>query len=259
MMNAYTCTPIYFYIQKRSPPLLLDYVDYYVVDLVDCTAIGGFPGEFVNILVGEDCTPYYTVIVQTKINQPFSIVINAATAMPPHGNFTVALVRANFSVNISHYQNHIILRDSRYFILELVLPVVLYRILSLVSRGITLKDNEFTVLGIESRSNDSVADRLPFNEGLFCTSADDKGNTTSDQLACAFSFPENKLVKPSAVVFLPAPVHLHSLTPRMSKSYLSISFVTCAVLPVSNIVPKFHVASRIIVLGPRKLLHELID
>ena len=46
MITAYICTPIYFNIQKGSPPLL---VDYYVVDLVDCTTIGGFPGQFVNV------------------------------------------------------------------------------------------------------------------------------------------------------------------------------------------------------------------
>ena len=90
MITAYICTPIYFYIQKGSPPLL---VDYYVVDLIDCTTIGGFSGQFVNDLVGEDCTFYYTVIVQTKINQPFSIVINIPTAMLPHSSFAVAVVR----------------------------------------------------------------------------------------------------------------------------------------------------------------------
>ena len=77
-------------------------------------------------------------------------------------------------------------------------------------------------------------------------------------LACVFSFPENEIVKPSPVVFHPVPVHLHSLTARISRSYLSISFVTCAVLPVSNIVQTFHVASRITVLGPRKLFLQLI-
>lgn len=70
--------------------------------------------------------------------------------------------------------------------------------------------------------------------------------------ACAFSFQENKIVKLSPVFFLSAP--------RMSMSYLYhiFSFVTCAVLPVSNIVQTFLVASRTIVLGPRKLLLELI-
>ena len=78
--------------------------------------------------------------------------------------------------------------------------------------------------------------------------------------ACAFSFPENKIVKLSPVFFLPAPVHLQSLTSRMSMPYLYhiFSFVTCAVFSVSNIVQTFLAASRTIVLGPRKLLLELI-
>ena len=110
MITAYICTPIYFCIQKGSPPL---FVNCYVVDLVDCATIGGFPGQFVNVLVGEDCTPYYTVIVQTKINQPFSIVINNPTAMLPRSSFAVAVVRANFSINISHYQHQVVLRQPR--------------------------------------------------------------------------------------------------------------------------------------------------
>ena len=78
--------------------------------------------------------------------------------------------------------------------------------------------------------------------------------------ACAFSFPENEIVKLSPVIFLSAPVHLQSLTPRMSMSYLYriFSFVTYAVLPVSKIMQTFLVASRTIVLGPRKLLLEFI-
>jgi len=135
VITAYIRTPIYFYIQKGSPPLL---VDYYVVDLVDCTTIGGFPGQLVNVLVGEDCTPYYIVIAQTKINQPFSIVINTPTAMFPHSSFAVAVVRANLSIDVSHYQKQVMLRDSGYFILELLIPVVFYLFLSLISRGITL-------------------------------------------------------------------------------------------------------------------------
>jgi len=121
--------------QKGSPPPL---VDYYVVDLVDCTTIGGFPGRYVNVLVGEDCTPYYTVIVQTKVNQPFSIVINTATAILPHSSFAVAVVQANININISHYQKQVMLRDSGYFILELFIPVAFYLVLSPVGRGITL-------------------------------------------------------------------------------------------------------------------------
>ena len=99
MITAYICTPIYFYIQKGSPPLL---VNYYVVDLVDCATIGGFPGQFVNVFVGEDCTPYYTVIAQTKINQPFSIVINTPTAMLPHSSFAVAVFVLFFLIAYLH-------------------------------------------------------------------------------------------------------------------------------------------------------------
>ena len=78
--------------------------------------------------------------------------------------------------------------------------------------------------------------------------------------ACAFSFPENEIVKLSPVFFLSAAVHLQSLTPRMSMSYLYriFSFVTYAVLPVSKIMQTFLVVSRTIVLGPRKVLLEFI-
>ena len=172
--------------------------------------------------------------------------------MLPHSSFAVAVVQANYSINISHYQQQVVLRDSGYFILELFIPVVFYLIFGLVSRGITLQYSKLTIFGMEPCSDDSIADRFPFNESLFYASVDDKGNTIC--MSFAFSFPENKIVKPSLVFFLPAPVHLHSLTPRMSRSYLSISFVTCAVLPVSNIVRTFHVASRTIVLGPRVII-----
>ena len=104
---------------------------------------------------------------------------------------------------------------------------------------------------MEPCSDDSIADRLPFNKGLLLL------RIRATPFACAFSFPKTKL-KPSLVFFLPAPVHLNSLTPGMSRSYLTISFVTCAVLSVSNIVRMFQVAGRIIDVGPRKLLLEPI-
>ena len=44
--------------------------------------------------------------------------------MLPHSSFAVAVVRANFSIIISHYQQQVMLRDSGYFILELFIPVV---------------------------------------------------------------------------------------------------------------------------------------
>ena len=58
--------------------------------------------------------------------------------MLPHSSFAVAVVQANFSIYVSHYQKQVMLRDSGYLILELFIPVVFYLVLSLVSRGITL-------------------------------------------------------------------------------------------------------------------------
>ena len=110
--------------------------------MLDCTTIGGFPSKVVNILVQEDCSPYHAVIIQTKIDKPLSIVINAATAMLSHGVFTGAVVRTDFSIDISHYRKNIMLRDTRYFILELFIPVIFNVVLSLVGRGITLNDSK---------------------------------------------------------------------------------------------------------------------
>ena len=54
------------------------------------------------------------------------------------------------------------------------------------------------------------------------------------------SQPEYKILSPVGVTCLPKLVHLDSLIPRMCNLYDLISFITCAVFVVSNIVLKFQ-------------------
>lgn len=51
------------------------------------------------------------------------------------------------------------------------------------------------------------------------------------------------------VVILLDPVHLHSIIPRISRRYLLISFMTCAVFPVAYMVQTFHVPTLLVILG----------
>ena len=51
------------------------------------------------------------------------------------------------------------------------------------------------------------------------------------------------------LVILLDPVHLHSIIPRISRRYLLISFMTCAVFPVAYIVRTFHVPTLLVIIG----------
>ena len=54
------------------------------------------------------------------------------------------------------------------------------------------------------------------------------------------SIPEYSTVSPVAALNFPQEFHLISLTPRILIPYLCISLITCAHLPVSNIVRTLH-------------------
>ena len=51
---------------------------------------------------------------------------------------------------------------------------------------------------------------------------------------------------------LPLPVHLHSATPKLSTRYSVISFATCAVFPVSNMVLTFQQPTLTLLLWSRR-------